>query len=128
MIKRLKKSREKNHNREVKERVREKSHDREVKDRGRKRSHDREAKDRDKEKSRNAEANDRYKEREIIEPERESMSLNHKGWSSSIDPKTTCMSSVDRQSGDDEAMALDEAFCKALEYGLPPTRWLGFGY
>ncbi|CAH2070539.1 unnamed protein product [Thlaspi arvense] len=27
----------------------------------------------------------------------------------------------DRQSGDDEAMALDETFCNALEYELPPT-------
>uniref|UniRef100_A0A0D3CL33 Aminoacyl-transfer RNA synthetases class-II family profile domain-containing protein n=1 Tax=Brassica oleracea var. oleracea TaxID=109376 RepID=A0A0D3CL33_BRAOL len=27
----------------------------------------------------------------------------------------------DRQSGDDEAMALDETFCNALEYGLAPT-------
>ncbi|PWA79747.1 lysine--tRNA ligase [Artemisia annua] len=33
----------------------------------------------------------------------------------------------DRQSGDDEAMALDEAFCTALEYGLPPTAGWGLG-
>lgn len=33
----------------------------------------------------------------------------------------------DRQSGDDEAMALDEQFCTALEYGLPPTAGWGMG-
>ncbi|KAI3834373.1 hypothetical protein MKW92_008034 [Papaver armeniacum] len=33
----------------------------------------------------------------------------------------------DRQSGDDEAMALDEDFCKALDYGLPPTAGWGLG-
>ncbi|KAH7852339.1 hypothetical protein Vadar_023635 [Vaccinium darrowii] len=33
----------------------------------------------------------------------------------------------DRQSGDDEAMALDETFCTSLEYGLPPTGGWGLG-
>ncbi|VYS59107.1 unnamed protein product [Arabidopsis thaliana] len=33
----------------------------------------------------------------------------------------------DRQSGDDEAMAMDETFCMALEYGLPPTGSWGMG-
>ncbi|WOL09032.1 lysine--tRNA ligase isoform X1 [Canna indica] len=33
----------------------------------------------------------------------------------------------DRQSGDDEAMALDETLCTALEYGLPPTGVWGLG-
>ncbi|OMO85029.1 Lysine-tRNA ligase, class II [Corchorus capsularis] len=33
----------------------------------------------------------------------------------------------DRESGDDEAMVLDESYCTALEYGLPPTAGLGMG-
>ncbi|CAN6458587.1 unnamed protein product [Victoria cruziana] len=33
----------------------------------------------------------------------------------------------DRQSGDDEAMAFDEAFCMALDHGLPPTAGWGLG-
>ncbi|WJX23998.1 lysine--tRNA ligase [Trifolium repens] len=34
---------------------------------------------------------------------------------------------VDRQSGDDEAMAEDKTFITALEYGLPPTGGWGLG-
>nr|GFC10012.1 lysine--tRNA ligase [Tanacetum cinerariifolium] len=33
----------------------------------------------------------------------------------------------DRQSGDDEVMAIDEAFITTLEYGLPPTAGWGLG-
>jgi len=33
----------------------------------------------------------------------------------------------DRESGDDEAQKLDEGFCVALEYGLPPTAGWGMG-
>ncbi|VVA94437.1 unnamed protein product [Arabis nemorensis] len=33
----------------------------------------------------------------------------------------------DRQSEDDEAMVIDEIFCTALKYGLPPTAGWGFG-
>ncbi|KAF7148779.1 hypothetical protein RHSIM_Rhsim03G0132300 [Rhododendron simsii] len=34
---------------------------------------------------------------------------------------------LDRQSGDDEAMALDETFCMALKYGFPSTGGWGLG-
>lgn len=33
----------------------------------------------------------------------------------------------DKQLGDDEAMPIDETFCTALEYGLPPTGGWGMG-
>lgn len=32
-----------------------------------------------------------------------------------------------KSAGDDEAMFIDETFCKALEYGLPPTGGWGLG-
>jgi lysyl-tRNA synthetase, class II len=33
----------------------------------------------------------------------------------------------DRAFGDDEAQVIDETFCTALEYGLPPTAGWGMG-
>ncbi|RXH78642.1 hypothetical protein DVH24_002160 [Malus domestica] len=33
----------------------------------------------------------------------------------------------DQQPGDDEAIALDESFCRTLEYGLPPNGGSGLG-
>ena len=33
----------------------------------------------------------------------------------------------DKAAGDDEAMFVDETFCTALEYGLPPTAGWGMG-
>ena len=33
----------------------------------------------------------------------------------------------DKAAGDDEAQLVDEAFCTALEYGLPPTAGWGMG-
>jgi lysyl-tRNA synthetase class 2 len=34
---------------------------------------------------------------------------------------------ADKAAGDDEAQLLDEVFCTALEYGLPPTGGWGLG-
>lgn len=33
----------------------------------------------------------------------------------------------DREAGDDESMPIDEGYCVALDYGLPPTAGWGLG-
>ncbi|KTF92720.1 hypothetical protein cypCar_00038445 [Cyprinus carpio] len=43
-------------------------------------------------------------------------------------PRTTArLLDKDKAEGDDEAMSIDETFCTALEYGLPPTAGWGMG-
>lgn len=34
---------------------------------------------------------------------------------------------TDKENGDEEAQPMDQAFCSALEYGLPPTAGWGMG-
>lgn len=38
-----------------------------------------------------------------------------------------CVIKKDKAAGDDEAQLIDENFCTALEYGLPPTAGWGLG-
>lgn len=38
-----------------------------------------------------------------------------------------CVYPQAKAEGDDEAMHIDETFCTALEYGLPPTAGWGMG-
>lgn len=42
-----------------------------------------------------------------------------------LQPNLNCVQA--KAAGDDEAMFIDENFCTALEYGLPPTGGWGFG-
>ena len=40
---------------------------------------------------------------------------------------SSCNVNKDKAAGDDEAQEIDEGFCTALEYGLPPTAGWGIG-
>lgn len=72
------------------------------------------------------ELNDPIEQRRRFEQQAEVCNKNSSAFLFSLD-KFRIWNEQDKAAGDDEAQLVDENFCTALEYGLPPTAGWGMG-